>query len=324
MKIVLPLLTVLLLASAHATESSLFGGPAELKGMNRSVTSMKSWQDVHKMLKQSPFKMNLSINSNFSESYDKFSTGEQFKSNFIFEDLFLAYNYDRNNTFRLNARTTQYIAERSHTETTFRHVALRYQRRNILTQAEHGIDVSAENHQAYLVDEKFRNSRGADGFTRTGINISRQFTPSFSLDLNLVNFINYRNTSSRQTTYSTQSQYYNRVILTPNYMFNETYTGSLGIFYDKGVLTDFASNNNLNANKTYLGQTDSPKTDEWVWVDPALNIVVNNWFNMDFDFAWIVYRSHDKKRGWDGFYKKIDNRQTFGYWIGASLNFTVF
>lgn len=324
MKIVLPLLSVLLLASAHATETSLFGGPAELKGMNRSVTSMKSWQDVHKMLKQSPFKMNASINSNFSESYDKYTTGEMFKTDFLFDDLFLAYNYDRNNNFRLNARFTQFVSERSHTETTFRHIALRYQRRNILTQAEHGIDLGVENHQAYLVDEKFRNSRGADGFTRSGINISRQITPSFGVDLNLVNFINYRNTANRQTNYSTQAQYYNRVILTPSYSFNDTYTGSLGFFYDHGVISDFASRNNINGAKTYLGQTDSPRTDDWFWIDPALNIVVNSWFNVDFDFAWLIYRSHDTKHGWDGFYKKIDNRQTWGYWIGASLNFTVF
>ncbi|MFZ4713677.1 MAG: hypothetical protein ACOYL6_08200 [Bacteriovoracaceae bacterium] len=338
MKIVLPLMTVLLVATAHAQTSStnsLFGGestnsnaPSNLLKVthapNRSVDSLKSWKDVHKQLQQSPFHLSLMVNSNFSETYDGYTKGEQFKSNFIFNDAYLSYSPNRDHQFRLSPRFTSNIAERSHTETTFRHIALRYQRRNILTEANHHVSMSAEIHEAYYPDEKFRNSRGADGFQRAGLNFSRQFTPSFSLDLNLVNFINFKTTGRTNQSYSTVAQYYNRVILTPNYVFNDTYTGSLGLFYDHGVISDFANKNNTMGNKNYIGQTDSPKTDDFVWIDPALNVVINSWFNIDFDFAWLIYRSHDTKKGASGFYKKKDNRETFGYWVGAAFNFTVF
>jgi hypothetical protein len=328
MKIVL--LTALMFASTVQAQStsdqSLFGGSATQSGSpshfklshapNRSVTSLKSFKDVHKQLQQSPYKLSYSQNHNFSPVYDSRSNGEYFKTDFVVHDAFLAYNINRQNDIRLSPRVTTDHAERAHTETTFRHVEFRYRRNRILEQDKHGISLSAQNRQIYNVDEKWRNGRGADGLTRTQVDISKSFNSLFSIDMSFINFFNYRNTSNRQTPQSsTRAKYLNRIIFSPNLQFNDYVAASFGTFYDSGHIDD-----------EYAERVHTAKSDDIIYIDPSINFVLTSWLNVDLDWGHALYRSHDDRHGIlnDGWYSRDNNNRVWGTWVGATFNFSIF
>ncbi|MFZ4713296.1 MAG: hypothetical protein ACOYL6_06280 [Bacteriovoracaceae bacterium] len=286
--------------------------PKYLSSLNKEINLLKSFKDVHKQLTQSPYHLSYSQNHNFIEN----SKEELFKANFMIHDAFLTYQANKVDQFRLATRVSSYAQERQPTEHSFWYTEFRYRRSGILNQEVHGVSLSAENRQAYNIDEKRRISTGADGFSRTQLNFSKTFTPKFSLDFNVINFINYRNTSSRQNPQIPfRALYFNRLILSPSYVFNDKLTASLGIFYDSGHI-----------DKENAESRGVAKSDDFVWIDPAINYVVNKWFNVDLDFGWGLYRSHDGREGIgrSGLYSRANNIHAWGYWYGLTFNFTVF
>ncbi len=286
--------------------------PKNPTSLDREINLLKSFKDVHKQLTQSPYHLTYSQNHNFIEN----SKEELFKANFLIHDAFLTYQTNKLDQFRFSTRVSSYAQERKPTEHSFWYTEFRYRRSGILTNEEHGLSLSAENRQAYNIDEARRDNTGADGFSRTQLNFSKSFTSKFSVDFNIINFINYRNTSNRQNPQIPfRALYFNRFILSPTYTFNDNLTASLGIFYDSGHI-----------DKKNADSRGVAKSDDFVWIDPAINYVFNKWLNVDLDFGWGLYRSHDDREGFgrDGLYSRANNIHAWGYWYGLTFNFTVF
>ncbi len=208
------------------------------------------------------------------------------------------------------------MQERRPTEHSFWYLELRYRRNALLLQDKHGVNMSFENRQAYTMDEKRRNATGADGFSRTQLNFNYVFNTRWSFDFNMINFINYRNTSSKQSPdIPFRAQYFNRLVFAPNFKISERMDTSLGFFYDSGHTTSrFATSRKRN------------QTDDFVWINPSFSYKYNNALTLVLDHGWGIYRSHDGRNGFgtEAFYSKANNIHQWGYWYGLTFNFNVF
>lgn len=301
MKFLIAILAVMFIAiSATAAPAK-----SKSKTTGENATSSKSlstMSDIHKKLKESPFKLS------FSQYHyiEPDSSGQPLRSDFIINDAFLGYNINRQNDLRFMTRGTTNISERKQAEHQWRWIELRYRRSRILTEDKHFVNFSAEVRADYIPDEKRRTSTVTNGFVRPQVNFSKNFNKEWSVDFSAFSLIHDRrsgtNTPGQRITHS------DRYVLSPNYMVNDKITLSLGLTYIHDVYLDKPQNRN---------QATEFVTSDYLWVDPAINYVFTDYFNVDFDFGGTTNTSHDGRKYW------IKNIQT-QYWAGFSFNLQVF
>lgn len=304
MKFLFAILAVILIA-LNAVAAPL-KSKASTSGENATSTkSLSTISDTWKKLKESPFK--LSYSQNHYLGADK--EGQILRSDFVIHDAFLAYNFNRQNDMRFMTRGTTSISERSQAEHQWRWIELRYRRNRILTEDKNFVNFSAELRADYIPDEKRRNSTVTNGFLRPQINFSKNFSKTWSADLSVLSLINDRR--SGDNVPGARIDRSDRVVFSPNYMLNDKITFSLGVTYIRDIYLDTPQNRNSNG-----GDSSEFVTSDYWWIDPAMNYVVNDWFNVDVDFGATTNTSHDS-RFW------IKNIQA-QYWGGVALNVQLF
>lgn len=274
-------------------------------GSNSSTKSLKSISDIHKQLKESAFKLSHSQYHFLGADKD----GQVLRSDFILNDTYLSYNFDRQNDMRFMNRSTTAISERTQASHHWFWIELRYRRNRILTEDKNFLNFSAEVRADYIPDEKRRASTVTNGFVRPQLNFSKNFTKSFSTDLSFFTMIFDRR--SGKTVPGQRLVRSDRIVFSPNYVVNDKTTLSLGITYLHDLFLDNPENRNMNG-----GDAGEFVHSDYFWINPAINYVITDWVNVDLDVGATTHTSHDS-RFW------IKNMQA-QYWIGAAFNLQVF
>lgn len=301
MKFLFAILAVMLIA-LNAVAAPAKSKPTTTGENVTSTKSLATLSDTWKKLKESPFKLSFSQYHYIQPD----NSGQPLRSDFILNDAFLGYNINRQNDVRFMTRGTTFVSERSQAEHQWRWVELRYRRNRILTEDTNFVNFSAEVRFDYIPDEKRRNSTVTNGFVRPQINFSKNWTKSFSTDVSIFSLINDRR--SGKNVPGQRIVHSDRYIFSPNYMVNDKITLSCGLTYIHDVYIDTPQNRDPATQFV---------TSDYLWVDPAINYVFTDWFNLDFDFGGTTNTSHDGRKYW------IKNIQT-QYWAGVSLNFQIF
>lgn len=283
----------------------------------QSTSSLDNLEDIkttYKRLKDSRYKMNVSNSHNFYSVEDGKGNYKYFREDVQITNPTLQMNINRHNDIRLGATVFSITDERASTDHQFRNAEFRYRRNRILTEDTNYVNMSAEIRNAYVVDEKRRAGTGIDGFLRPQINFSKNFSSVFSIDLSLIAFINIKNTDekSRANSVNNADQQY-RILFSPNYAFLDIYTFSPAVTYVKGVV---GKDNYLKGRGGY-----NYMTQEQLWFDPNLNIVLNSVLNIDIDWWMPVANSHPEDNGKRKTFQWHIERQ-WGY--GLTFNVAVF
>lgn len=279
-----------------------------------STSDLSGLEDIkttYKRLKDSRYKLNISNNHNFYSVDDGKGNYKYFREDFQITNPTLQMNINRQNDIRLGALIATITDERTSTDHQFRYLEFRYRRNRILTEDTNYVNMSAELRSNYIPDEKRRVGTGIDAMFRPQINFSKNFTSAFSIDLSLIGYLNVRNTDqkSRANSVNNADQQY-RILFSPNYAFLDIYTFSPAVTYVSGKVSD---DNFLKGRGGYNYQTQ-----EQIWFDPNLNIVINSALNIDLDWWMPVSNSHLEDNG---------KKETFQWHIernwGYGLTFNV-
>ena len=271
----------------------------------KTNTSTASTKSTYQKLKESPFGLWLALsNSGVRDvNNDQLATGE-FTGVSGSLDAGLSYKLSQN-WDALFMPEVSFENGEGGTVLDLDFLMYRLRRRNILTQKEHGLSLSAD--LRYYSFNGEGDSDNSSGRIRANVTLSKSWSDDFSTTV-ILRHDRLQNKNDLATTNS-----FSRFYFIPSYSINDTLTASVTTIYN-------STNRNTN-NAKYTEPL--AQTDQWILISPELSISINPSFSIGLGGYWMVAtRSYDSKtetKQWDNT-EKIGDNMTYT----ANLNFNVF
>jgi hypothetical protein len=185
----------------------------------------------------------------------------------LVQELSGAYAVTANDKLSLTARVDQdknetLQADGSYNkteETTFNRIYLTYNRTSILTEADHGIDLTAGMHFRYLPDASVR-SGNADGLIRPVLSFTKTLG-NFSTNVGLYRAFFVRSKDEQQ------ADYYNYVTIAPSYQLTEKLSLGMLVEYIKQYDVEGATQTETTDLAASVSYAFTPKVSGDFYVD---------------------------------------------------------